>query len=601
MRGTMTWPEMAGRRLALFVVVGAVVAGIIASSALATNAQFYAASSTPASVAAGADVVVTIRNCRVNVAPCTAGSNAVLGSAKLTLPAAAGLLAQAAITSKPSGKSWTASVSGNVVKLAASTDSSRLAAGESVSVKIVLTKVGVHTVGTNAYYYKTYTSGPGSYSFVRKGSSPTITVTPGPLARFALGTIPNQVAGTPFPVTATAYDAYDNLKTNYAGAAALTGTLDPSSLPLPGGTAATYVQRPAGWSGGSATWDVTAFKAQTGRTVTVADGAVTKTSAPPFTVAPGPLTLAFSPFATTPGLVKLAPAVAPAVTVTALDGWGNPAADGTPVTVGLTSPPPVAGELTGTTTVATSAGVAVFGDLGVGPVADGYVFTAQAPGAPSTATSGPFNVSNDVAACFGSSCSNSAALPTGQTASTSLTAGGSNFNGEYLLTTFSTDPLVAPGGACDGLTSVGSGGDIAVTGGSPTSSQPTFVITLTIPAALLDPSKAAWRYNVCLGAKSFSQPAVPWKTKKLLNLFTRKNAVPDGPTSSPETRYWGIVPRCIWVSGDPSEFFLNFLPVPSTNPCIVSKSRPSAGSGLGDLTIVLRKPYPWDGRWGIGG
>ena len=141
-----------------------------------------------------------------------------------------------------------------------------------------------------------------------------------------------------------------------------------------------------------------------------------------------------------------------------------------------------------------------------------------------------------------------------------------------------------------------------MTGGDPLSSKPTFEITLTVPAAVLnDPSKQAWRYDVCLGAKSFVQPAVPWKTKKLTGFVTRQNAVPDvGPITS-DTRYWGIVPRCFWVPGDPGEPFLNFLPIPASNPCIISKSRPSTGSGLGDLTIVLRKPYPWDGRYNTGG
>ena len=163
-------------------------------------------------------------------------------------------------------------------------------------------------------------------------------------------------------------------------------------------------------------------------------------------------------------------------------------------------------------------------------------------------------------------------------------------------------PPRLPPGACDGFSQVGAGGEISVTGGNPTSSQPTFEITLTVPAAVLNaPTRPAWRYDGCLGAKSFAQPAVPWKTKKLASLFSRKDAVPDVGPITPNTRYWGIVPRCFWAPGDPNEPFINFLPIPPTNPCIVSKSRPSTGSGLGDLTIVVRKPYPWDGRVSIGG
>ena len=54
--------------------------------------------------------------------------------------------------------------------------------------------------------------------------SNTFTVNPGPLGSFTIGTISNQTAGTPFSVTATAYDVYGNLKDDYAGGATLAGT-----------------------------------------------------------------------------------------------------------------------------------------------------------------------------------------------------------------------------------------------------------------------------------------------------------------------------------------------------------------------------------------
>ena len=66
---------------------------------------------------------------------------------------------------------------------------------------------------------------------------------------------------------------------------------------------------------------------------------------------------------------------------------------------------------------------------------------------------------------------------------------------------------------------------------------------------------------------------------------------PDG-----EGRFWGIVPSCAFASGDP----LPWLPIPSDNPCVVSKTRTGFLGLTGDLVIVFRKPYPWDGRYGGG-
>ena len=66
-----------------------------------------------------------------------------------------------------------------------------------------------------------------------KNDTAALTVNPGPLDHFAFDTISgDRTAGAPFLVTITAYDAYDNLETGYAGPADLsdsTGTLYPTS------------------------------------------------------------------------------------------------------------------------------------------------------------------------------------------------------------------------------------------------------------------------------------------------------------------------------------------------------------------------------------
>ena len=53
------------------------------------------------------------------------------------------------------------------------------------------------------------------------GTSNAFTVAPGQLDHFTIANIVGQVAGTAFNVTATAFDEWDNVKTDYAGGAAL--------------------------------------------------------------------------------------------------------------------------------------------------------------------------------------------------------------------------------------------------------------------------------------------------------------------------------------------------------------------------------------------
>ena len=65
-------------------------------------------------------------------------------------------------------------------------------------------------------------------------TSPAITVNPGSLDHFVFDSISSpQTAGVDFTIKITAYDAYNNVKTNYAGTAALTesngGTITPAS------------------------------------------------------------------------------------------------------------------------------------------------------------------------------------------------------------------------------------------------------------------------------------------------------------------------------------------------------------------------------------
>ena len=83
--------------------------------------------------------------------------------------------------------------------------------------------------------------------------SNSFTVNPATLDHFTFAAISNQTAGVPFPLSLTAYDLYNNVKTDYSGPATLSGfdgAVAPTSIPF---------------SSGIATPNVTITKAMTGK------------------------------------------------------------------------------------------------------------------------------------------------------------------------------------------------------------------------------------------------------------------------------------------------------------------------------------------------
>ena len=149
-----------------------------------------------------------------------------------------------------------------------------------------------------------------------------------------MANITGQTAGTAFNVSATAWDQWDNLKTNYAGVATLAGT--PGSAPgnssrgcgPPDNTSpCSPVYGAFGtWTNGVSSASVTAFKAEAGRQVTATDSGKTGTSNT-FAVAPN---LANAPpmrFSVQPTLaerLQIINGAVPGVQVTVEDFWGNP-------------------------------------------------------------------------------------------------------------------------------------------------------------------------------------------------------------------------------------------------------------------------------------
>ncbi|MDQ2854075.1 MAG: hypothetical protein M3R32_04365, partial [Chloroflexota bacterium] len=118
-----------------------------------------------------------------------------------------------------------------------------------------------------------------------------ITVTPAALDHFTIdNTVVDQVAGIAFTVNATAWDQYDNVKTDYTGGASIKHDIADS----PGCAVCTPVldaQAPdygtfAPWVNGLSSVDVTAYNAQSGVTVTVEDSSITSAASTTFAVGP---------------------------------------------------------------------------------------------------------------------------------------------------------------------------------------------------------------------------------------------------------------------------------------------------------------------------
>ena len=171
---------------------------------------------------------------------------------------------------------------------------------------------------------KPFLAGPNQTLTVTDGSAVTasnpFTVLPGPLSSFAVGSVADpQSAGTSFSLTATARDAWLNVKTNYAGGATLSGNLGTSTKGCGSGASSpcSPLYGAFAFASGLGSASVTGYKAEAGRQLTVSDGSVLASSNT-FTVNPGPL--ASLDFATIP---TQSAGIAFTITVTAADAYGN--------------------------------------------------------------------------------------------------------------------------------------------------------------------------------------------------------------------------------------------------------------------------------------
>ena len=120
--------------------------------------------------------------------------------------------------------------------------------------------------------------------------------------------------------------------------------------------------------------------------------------------------------------------------------------------------------------------------------------------------------------------------------------------------------------------------------------QPTWALTGVVKkSALIDPSRGAALYDICLGTANISTgtptegcdpnppTAPPFSTSASSPKKGGGCAVPDGAG-----KFWGNVPNAPGNIKKCSQ---------ATTPVVLSKNK----TGSGDLVVVFCAPYPWDG------
>ena len=264
-----------------------------------------------------------------------------------------------------------------------------------------------------------------------KTGTSTFTVLPGPLFRFRWTDQPgaSQTAGVVFDsVAATAYDQWDNVKTNYNPAGAVFSGLSPSArgcasgniTVTPGGAFPCNPVYGFTWVSGVATsTTVKGYRAETNKKLTVTDSVTADSTQ--LTV--GPNEPDFIAFVQQPTLAQFNTNISPAVTVKVEDAFGN-ATPGKAVTMTINpsfNPPNPDGILTGGgATNKNSSGIATFAGLRSTSPASATSWTQpcrRRTRRPPTrkATSAAFDIANQVTACTGN-CTATGNTPNSTTA-----------------------------------------------------------------------------------------------------------------------------------------------------------------------------------------
>lgn len=298
---------------ATLAVLAALASFFLVSTGAVSDIKKYAASITPPTAAAGSAASFTIT---ITDDPT---STQGLGSANVTIPS--GFTGVTAGTPTASGgKVWTATVGDGFVKLRATgaTSVNRIEPGQSVSVVVSATvpcaAVGTSFTWTTAAKQSNDFKGNNN-SFTRVGAEPSVTLTAGSLDHLVFDTVSTQTAGQPFAVNLRAVDACGNPTGSFSGNVTISGLANAPSGATPTYSPAATVS----FSGGVATWTVTAVRAGTAQ-LTGTTGTTTVQSNT-FTVLPAPASkLAIEQI---PDVVQTENGGVFPVTVRTLDQFGN--------------------------------------------------------------------------------------------------------------------------------------------------------------------------------------------------------------------------------------------------------------------------------------
>lgn len=246
-------------------------------------------------------------------------------------------------------------------------------AGTATFSDLVITKAGSR--------YKLKASAAG----LTAATSPPFIIGPAPAAQiFFTGQPKTTKAGVAIaPIKVTARDAFGNTAAGFTGNVTLTIATNPSGGTLSGTTTKAAVLGVATFTG------LSIDKTGTGYTLQAASGSLTPGTSAAFDITPaGATQLAFT---VQPGPTAAGATISPAVKVTALDAFGNATGFTGNVTVRLGTNPG-GGILSGTTTVAALAGVAIFSNLSINAPGTGYTLQATS-GTRTPATSTAFDIS----------------------------------------------------------------------------------------------------------------------------------------------------------------------------------------------------------------
>jgi hypothetical protein len=311
------------------------------------------------------------------------------------------------------------------------------------------------------------------------------------------------------------------------------------------------------------------------------------------------------------------------VTVTARDAYNNLAGPGAPGDDGdLTHVAVISVDVHNLTggallaTVSTAGGVASFDDpshqLVIGSVGDtrlkAIATSGYAGGTAPNVTSDAFLVASQLKACQGTVCTNQTGNSTTKTYGQIV--GQVNFYGQDTNVLFTTALTSAAdtSSRCGSNSTIGSSVEQRVSGYGVQIPVPAETQVIVIPISTLQAAGIASRnaaaFSVCLGAVNLNSrfdESTPWKAQGPNGTLIDAVGRSDSPgTPGALFRYWGVPAAC----GTPG--------LSPTDPCIALKTKNanelkgvlglssvSSFFSNSDIAIVIREPFPWDGKGGV--